>query len=297
MARRHPVLVALTALLVVVLAAVAVASGRLGGGSGDRAPGSGGGPFVRSVPGAQATVWAVGDGDARADGRAVAARIARGRPDRFLYLGDVYENGTAAEFRTGYAPSYGRLARITAPVSGNHDARSQSSGYDPYWRRVHGRTPPDWYRFSAGGWTLLALDSEAAHDRGSPQERWLRRQLRGRGTCRIAFWHRARLSAGPHGDQADMAPLWDALRGHATIVLSGHDHDLQRFRPSGGLTQFVAGAGGRGLYPLRADRRLAFGNDSTYGALRLQLRRGSARWAFVSAAGRTLDRGTLRCRP
>ena len=93
-----------------------------------------------------------------------------------------------------------------------------------------------------------------------------------------------------------MAPLWDALRGHATIVLSGHDHDLQRFRPSGGLTQFVSGAGGRGLYPLRDDRRLAFGNDSTYGALRLQLRRGRARWAFVGAAGRTLDRGTLRCR-
>ena len=181
-------------------------------------------------------------------------------------------------------------------MPGNHDARSQRSGYDPYWRRVHGRTPPDWYRFSAGGWTLLALDSEAAHDRGSPQERWLRRQLRDRGTCRIAFWHRARLSAGLHGDQADMAPLWDALRGHATIVLSGHDHDLQRFRPSGGLTQFVSGAGGRGLYPLRDDRRLAFGNDSTYGALRLQLRRGRARWAFVGAAGRTLDRGTLRCR-
>ena len=189
------------------------------------------------------------------------------------------------------------MKRITAPVSGNHDARSQSSGYDPYWRRAHGRTPPDWYRFSAGGWTLLALDSEAAHQRGSAQERWLRRQLRGRGTCRIAFWHRARLSAGSHGDQDDMAPLWDALRGHATIVLSGHDHDLQRFRPAGGLTQFVAGAGGRGLYPLRADRRLAFGNDSTFGALRLQLRRGSARWAFVSAAGRTLDRGRLRCRP
>ena len=252
---------------------------------------------MRSVPGPRATVWAVGDGDARADGRAVAALIARGRPDRFLYLGDVYEDGTAAEFRTGYAPSYGRLKRITAPVSGNHDARSQRSGYDPYWRRAHGRTPPDWYRFSAGGWTLLALDSEAAHERGSPQERWLRRQLRGRGTCRIAFWHRARLSAGSHGDQDDMAPLWDALRGHATIVLSGHDHDLQRFRPVR-RPDPVRGRGRRAR-PLPAARRPSAGLRE-----RLDLRRAAAAAAARERPLGLRQRGRadarpreLRCRP
>ena len=195
MARRHPVLVALTALLVVVLAAVAVASGRLGGGSGDRAAGSGGGPFVRSVPGAQATVWAVGDGDARANGRAVAARIARGRPDRFLYLGDVYEDGTAAEFRTGYA-------RATGAWSGSPRRLGQPRRAEPELglrpllaagARPHatGLVPLLGGRVDAAGAGL-----RGAHQRGSPQERWLRRQLRGRGTCRIAFWHRARLSAG-----------------------------------------------------------------------------------------------------
>jgi hypothetical protein len=99
-----------------------------------------------------------------------------------------------------------------------------------------------------------------------------------------------------HGDQEDMAPLWDALRGHAAIVLAGYAHDMQRFRPIDGITQFVSGAGGDELYALRRDARLAFGDDRTYGALRLRLRPGAAAYAFVAVKGRILDSGTVRCR-
>jgi hypothetical protein len=94
-----------------------------------------------------------------------------------------------------------------------------------------------------------------------------------------------------------MAPVWDALGGHAAIVVSGHDHDMQRLRPIGGITSFVSGAGGHSRYAVRRDDpRLAFGDDAHEGALRLGLRRGSASYAFVTAAGRALDRGTVRCR-
>ena len=262
-------------------------------------PASGGSPFVPSVPGRRAVVWAVGDGaDGSDEGRAVAARIARGPVDRVLYLGDVYDDGTAEEFATNYATTYGRLARLTAPISGNHDARSEATGYDPYWRRTHAVRPPDWYAFRAGGWTLLGLDSEAPHHPGSAQHRWLVGQLQAPGTCRLAFWHRPRFSAGTHhGDQDDMAPLWDALRGRAAIVVAGHEHDMQRFKPIDGITQFVSGSGGDDLYALRRDPRLAFGDDRSYGALRLHLRPGAAAHAFIAANGRTLDSGTVRCRP
>lgn len=277
-----------------VLAAVALAAS---GGGDARPAGSGGRPFVRSVPGDRAVVWAVGDGaDGGETAREVVARIARGRVDRLLYLGDVYERGTAEEFALNYRTTYGLLARVTAPVSGNHDAPNEATGYDPYWRSVHGRTPPDWYAFRAAGWTLLALDSEAAHGEGSAQLRWLRRQVRAPGTCRIAFWHRPRFSAGRHGDQDDMAPVWNALRGRARIVVAGHDHDMQRLRPIDGITSFVSGAGGRDLYLVRLDRRLAFADDAHFGALRLRLRRGVADHAFVTAGGRTVDRGRVRCR-
>jgi hypothetical protein len=103
-------------------------------------------------------------------------------------------------------------------------------------------------------------------------------------------------SAGTHGDQADVQPLWDALRGHATIVLGGHDHDMQRLRPRDGMTEFVSGAGGHLHYRVAADPRLAFSNDTDYGALRLDLRPGVAQYAFVDTHGHVLDSGTLRCR-
>ena len=260
--------------------------------------GVGGFAFVSSVGGQRATIWAVGDGDASEAGRAVAGRIASAPFDRLLYLGDVYGSGTAADFARNYTPAYGRFARRTAPTPGNHDWPHHTTGYDRYWRKaLRRKRAAAWYAFSAGGWRILSLNSEADHSARSSQGRWLRSELRKPGTCRIAFWHRARFSAGKHGDQDDIAPLWSALRGHATIVVNGHDHDMQRMRPIGGITAFVSGAGGRSHYAVdRGDGRLAFSDDTTYGALRLVLRAGSAAFAFVAADGRVLDSGSVGCR-
>lgn len=260
--------------------------------------GRGGAQFIRSVPGDSAVIWAVGDGDASAEAAAVVDLIEADAPHRVLYLGDVYELGTADEFRRNFQPTYGRLARITAPTPGNHDWGASRTGYDPYWRRVHGRRVAHWYAFGAAGWQIISLNSETAHGEGSAQHRWLRRQVRLRGTCRIAFWHKARFSAGTnHGDSEDLASLWNALRGRAVMVLSGHEHNMQRLRPVDGITQFVSGAGGRGLYGLNSgDRRLAFGNDTDFGAVRLWLQPGRAEYAFFAADGRVLDEGTIACR-
>ena len=251
---------------------------------------------VAARPGA-AVVWAVGDAATAGDsGRPLAATIGAGRVDRLLYLGDVYEEGTRDEFERFYEPLYGRLARRTAPVLGNHEFANRRTGYDAYWRGKTGRRPRPFYALRAGGWQLLALDSEGPHGAPSAQVRWLRRQVRRPTTCRIAFWHRPRFSAGEHGDQPDVAPLWAALRGRAVAVLSGHDHDLQRLAPVDGIVQFVSGAGGRALYSVdEGDRRLRFADDEHFGALRLELRPESAAYAFVADSGRVLDRGVLRC--
>jgi acid phosphatase type 7 len=254
---------------------------------------------VTDAPARRAVVWAVGDGaDGGGDARRVAARIAADRPDRVLYLGDVYEHGTREEFATHYAPGYGRLASRTAPTPGNHDWPNHATGYDPYWRRVLHRTIGPYYAFRAGGWDVLSLNSEADHDANSAQVRWLRARVRASGTCRVAFWHRPRYSASTHhGDQRDVEPLWSALRGHAKVLLGGHDHDMQRFRPIDGITEFVSGAGGHGRYPLHRDSRLAFGDADAFGALRLVLTPGRAAYSFVDVTGRVLDRGAVRCRP
>ena len=264
--------------------------------SGASEPSAAGG-FIRSANGS-ATVWAVGDGaDGGAAARRVTRLIQRSGVDRFLYLGDVYESGTASEFARNYAPTYGRLAARTAPTPGNHDWPRHREGYDPYWKKVTGRTTPSYYSFRAGGWRLISLNSESPHGSGSPQLKWLHKQLQGPGTCRLLFWHRPRFSAGKHGDQPDVQPFWDALAGHAALVVNGHDHNMQRLQPRGGTTELVVGSGGHSHYSLdRGYAGLAFHDTTHYGALRLRLRRGSAHFAFVATSGRRLDAGTVRCR-
>jgi hypothetical protein len=250
-------------------------------------------------PPAPTVVWAVGDGAySTAGSRALGRAIARDRPDRFLYLGDVYDSGTPAEFQRNYEPVYGPLAPITAPTSGNHDWANRATGYLPYWRSKLGRDLPPWYRLDAGGWEVLSLNSEAPHGPGSEQVQWLAQQLAATpGNCRIAFWHRPRFSAGRvHGDQPDVAPFWNALQGRAALVLNGHEHDSQRLRSRGGTLELVAGAGGATFYGLaRGDRRLAWGNDRTLAALRIELTPGRARYQFRTAAGRVLNRGSVAC--
>jgi hypothetical protein len=226
-----------------------------------------------------ASLWAVGDSAGGARAADVARLIRRGPPDKVLYLGDIYD-GTAG-FR-----AYRRLYRglDVARTPGNHD-------WPRFWK---GR---EWYSFTAAGWRVIELNSETS--RHAEQLAWLRSLIRAReGDCRIAFWHRPRFSAGPHGDNRDMDPYWRALQDHARIVVSGHDHDMQRFAPRGTLTQLVAGAGGYTHY--RVDNRkpgLAFADPVHWGALRIELSPGHAKLAFVATNGRTLDTDQIACRP
>ena len=278
-----------------------VVAGVVGAGSCGREPASSAGERRGDFPAPKATraatIWAVGDGaDGSAAARRLAARIVAGRPDRFLYLGDVYETGTAQEFARNYQTVYGRLKKLTAPTPGNHDWPSRERGYYPYWSRVTGRRPPDFYALRIAGWQIIGLNSEGPLGRGDLQQRWLRREVAAGGDCRLAFWHRPRYSAGLHGDQDDVAPLWEALRGRAALVVNGHDHDLQEMRKREGIIGLVAGAGGRSRYEVdRGDPRLAWADDRVDGALRIDLRPGRADYAFVSADGRVLRRGRATC--
>ncbi|MFL5819313.1 MAG: NAD-dependent epimerase/dehydratase family protein [Solirubrobacteraceae bacterium] len=294
-----------TALTALTLVVTTVACGRSP--TADRAAPAGAGdqrahtgPFVTSTSRDRAVVWAVGDGgNGSQDAKAVASLIASSRFDRLLYVGDVYTYGTAQEYRSNYGTTYGPLARVTAPTPGDNEWPRRAAGYDAYWARVHGRPTPPYYSFRVGEWKILSLNSEVAHGPGSPQLRWLASEVRGPGTCRLVFWHRPRRSAGTvHGDQPDVAPLWNAVRGHAVIVLNGHEHDMQRLRPIDGITELVSGAGGAPLYRLDpSDRRVAFGDDTHFGALRLELVPERARFAFIRVGGQVLDSGIARCSP
>jgi len=243
-------------------------------------------------------VWAVGDADSGVESATLFRMIRSQRVDSLLYLGDVYESGTWQEYRSYFKPLLGSLAAASAPTIGNHEWANRASGYQSFWRAALGSVPPPYYSFRLSGWQLLSLNSEDSHTSNGPQARWLLRRLaktKRLRNCRIAYWHRPRFSAGPHGDAPDLMPIWKPLQGRARLVLSGHDHSAQRFHPAQGLAQIVAGAGGRDFTPLRRDSRLAFARAGEPMALRLALRPGWLRWSFHTASGRAVDRGVKRC--
>ena len=268
-----------------VVACLTLTGCLFGGGGGD-----GNGPAGRPVE-----VWAVGDGpNGKPPSMAVADLIKKAKPRWLLYLGDVY-----GPYGQLFDETYGRaLARRTLASPGNHEWPSQRAQYLAYWEDVTGRPQARYYAREIGGWQVISLNSQEATGRGSPQYRWLQDTLSkaGPGTCRLAFWHEPRFSAGQHGDSQAMDPIWDELAGHATVVVSGHDHTMQRLAPEQGITQLVAGAGGRSHYRLDTSYPgLRFGDNTHDGALQMQLSPGMARFEFVAVGGEVLDTGLVRC--
>lgn len=252
------------------------------------------GEWIKSVPGATAEVWAVGDADPPKSA-GVARLIRRADADRILYLGDVYPDGNRDDF-VRWAKPWGRLVNRMAPTPGNHDWPEAREGYEPFWREVTGETPPTYYSFNAGGWEILSVNSE--HSEWRSAENWLIDRVSSGGNCRIAFWHRPRYSAGKHeGEVKSVEEYWEAIERRARLVVTGHDHNSQRMRRRDGIVELVAGAGGRHLYKVdETDPRLAFSDETHYGALRLKLSPGRARWRFVAVGGDVLDEGSLSCR-
>ena len=92
-------------------------------------------PAKNTASRSSATIWAIGDGaDGSDNSRRVADVIARGKPDRVLYLGDVYDEGTREDFERNYKPAFGRFDSIAAPTPVNLDWPRHAEGYDPYWK-------------------------------------------------------------------------------------------------------------------------------------------------------------------
>lgn len=245
------------------------------------------------------TVWAVGDAaEGGLDGEPLARRIVSSRPDLFLYLGDVYEEGTPEEFQKHYEPLYGSIASRTLPTLGNHEWTNRGKGYFPYWKRKRGGRPlPEYYAVRRAGWELISLNTVVGFSRSSAQARWLQQRLERSGDCRIAFFHIPRHSAGDvHGDSPELEGLYRRFRGRVRVALAGHEHNSQRINGTPGVLELIAGAGGQVLYGLTGDRRLVWGNEEDYAALRMRLRPGRATYEFVADDGRVLYRGSARCR-
>lgn len=233
-----------------------------------------------------------------------------------LAIGDTqYDSGLLSEFQSSYDPSWGRLKAITHPAVGNHEyLTSGATGYFSYFGSAAGDPTKGYYSYNVGAWHLIALNSNCAQiaggcAAGSPQETWLKSDLAAHpSTCTLVYYHHPRWSSGDEGDKTFMQPIWqDLYTYHVDVVLSGHDHDYERFAPqdangnldtANGIREFVVGTGGENHAPFyrTPDANSQVRNDTTFGILQLTLHPTSYDWKFIPEAGATFtDSGSGTC--
>ena len=237
------------------------------------------------------------------------AKLLESIPGTVMAIGDLaYPAGSANDFATCYAPTWGRVKERTRPAPGNHDYETEGAApYYAYFGENAGPSGLGYYSYRAGAWLVLSLNSNIAATADSPQAAWVRATLASNPTaCALAYWHHPVFSSGPNGDHAAMRDIWRILQqGGAEVVISGHDHLYERFAPqdaSGradpqhGLREFVVGTGGAHLYKPKAIRPNSEVISSTFGVLKLTLKAESYDWQFVAIPGKPFtDSGTAEC--
>jgi hypothetical protein len=229
------------------------------------------------------------------------------KPQRVIALGDLqYEKGSYADFLGSYAKTWGTFRSITTPVVGNHEYYTAGAkGYYRYWA---GQTSaPGYYRTTINGWQVYVLNTNCDRIDCAAERTWLAAQLRAHpSACAMIVGHHPRFSSGgEHGSSRMMIPFWRIAQAYKVdVALSGHDHDYERFAPklpggkvsATGIRQFVAGLGGKSLYPKGTTvSGSKFFLNRTFGVLRLRLTPTSYAWQFRDLAGRIRDSGSTAC--
>jgi hypothetical protein len=275
-------------------------------------------PAPPSSPGDSFAVL-VGAGDiakCNAANRAMAtARLLDSIPGTVFTLGDnAYDDGTSAEFADCYDPAWGRHKARTRPALGNHEYNTSPDPYFDYFDGVGhdsgaaGERGAGYYSYDLATWHIIVLNSEIAADSMSPQAAWLRGDLAAHVTrCALAYWHRPFFASGPHRSFTPMRPLIAMLYAAGVdVILSGHNHQYERFGPqdpamhpdtSAGMRAFVVGTGGAGVYDIWTPQpNSEVRNGSVHGVLKLSLAHTRYPWHFVPIAGETFsDSGTGDC--
>lgn len=262
-------------------------------------------PVLDAVP----VLLAAGDiATCAGDADEATGRLLAEQPGVVVALGDLaYPDGSERAFRECWEPAWGQVRDRTLPAMGNHDARTpDAAGYFATFGELAGPEPQGYHSYDLGSWHVVVLNSNCGMVGGcgpdSPQVAWLEEDLAATTTRNIAvYWHHPRWSTGHHGDTPAVATFWEVLvEAGADLVLSGHDHDYQRFVPldaggspdPDGAVAFVVGTGGIELRALGPDRdTVAFRQDSKHGVLRVELEACGFDWAFLAVDGEQLDAG------
>jgi acid phosphatase type 7 len=247
-------------------------------------------------------------------GAEATAKLLEKIPGTVIAVGDLaYPDGTPANFDC-YNKTWGRVKDRTRPAPGNHEFHSAGATfYFQYFGAAAGDPKDGFYSYDLGTWHIIVLNSECAEvggcNAGSREEKWLRADLAAHPVaCTLAYFHKPLFSSGgKHGDDPSLKPFWQALfDANADVIISGHDHDYERFAPqtpdgksdlARGIREFVVGTGGKNHRPFGEPHPNSEVRDcSAFGVLKLTLKPGSYDWEFIPEAGKAFkDSGSGQC--
>jgi len=235
-------------------------------------------------------------------------------PGTVMAVGDLaYPDGSKENF-TCYDKTWGRVKSRTRPAPGNHEFHAAgATPYFDYFGAAAGDPKTGYYSYELGTWHIIVLNSECQDvggcEAGSPQEKWLRGDLAAHpAACTLAYWHKPLFSSGSaHGNDLTVKPLFQALyEANADVVVTGHDHDYERFAPqtpdgatdpARGIREFVVGTGGKNHRPFGSPKPNSELRDATaFGVLKLTLKPNAYDWQFIPEEGKSFtDSGSGAC--
>ncbi len=237
-------------------------------------------------------------------------------------LGDnAYDNGTLDQFTQWYDPSWGAFKSRTHPAPGNREYNTTgASGYFDYFDGQGTMTGPfgdrdkGYYSYDVAPWHVIVLNTNSqcttiSCSATSAQVTWLKDDLAHHSNdCTLAYFHHPLFSSS--GTNSAVKPLWQALYdGGADVILSGHQHNYERFAPQTpdgvadadhGIREFVVGTGGRSHQTFPSTTTFLANSeqhsDTTFGVLDLTLSATGYSWKFLPIAGQTFtDQGSGTC--
>ena len=242
----------------------------------------------------------IGDTGEPSSGQAAVARQMAAWKGRFpftfaLMMGDnLYGAEGARDYERKFSAPYKALidggVKFYAAL-GNHD----DDGQIQY--KLFNMGGQKYYSFKPqGGVRFFALDSNYVDQK---QLQWLDKELEASGSdWKIAFFHHPLYSSGATHGSADLQrgllePVF--LKYGVNVVFSGHEHFYERVKPQKGVAYFTIGSSSKlRKGDLRKSEITAYGNDSTYAFMLVEIAGDELYFQTINDKGQTIDTGSVR---
>jgi hypothetical protein len=198
-------------------------------------------------PGGKEPLRFVALGDSGTGGAAqlaIAQRISAVTFDLMLFLGDIaYEDGSPRQLQSNFFAIYRDFLRYVPvyPTIGNHERQTRLGR--PYFEAFVLPEPERYYSFDWGDVHFVAIDTT---QRDARQLVWLEHDLAtNKLPWVIVYGHHPMYTNSLRGPQLWIRRAFSNIftRHHVDLVLTGHEHQYERFRV-GGVNYVVSGGGG-----------------------------------------------------